>query len=253
MTDFLLCTLYAPLASWGDIAVGEVRGSSDRPSRSALLGLIGAALGLDRLDQDAHDALDRGYGVAVRLDAVGTSLADYHTAQTVASAALKGTRPGTRRALLASDEPQTILSRRGYRQDACATAAIWVREEARWPLAAIRDALRAPHFVPYAGRKANPFGLPLDPTIVEGTTLADVLQQQTRLRSTLGEMLPRLRWLPPGDREVAHDPCDGFSSGLEKRRRETRRDAAPQRERWQFSNRTVEIGVVRTGQVEGAT
>ena len=30
MTGFLLFTLYAPLASWGEIAVGETRGSWDR-------------------------------------------------------------------------------------------------------------------------------------------------------------------------------------------------------------------------------
>ena len=71
MTEFLLLTLYAPLASWGDIAVGEVRGSWDRPSRSAVLGLVAAALGVDRADQAAHDALDVGYGVAVRQDAAG--------------------------------------------------------------------------------------------------------------------------------------------------------------------------------------
>ncbi|HEV2643569.1 MAG TPA: CRISPR-associated protein Cas5, partial [Candidatus Elarobacter sp.] len=78
MTDFLLFTLYAPLSSWGDIAVGEMRGTWDRPSRSAVLGLVAAALGLLRDDQAAQEALDGGFGVATRLDASGAPSADYH-------------------------------------------------------------------------------------------------------------------------------------------------------------------------------
>lgn len=112
MTDFLLFTLYAPLASWGDIAVGESRGSWDRPSRSAVLGLLGAALGIMREDQAAHEQLQAGYGVAVRADAVGATLSDYHTAQTVAASAVRKARPRTRAELLACADRETILSRR---------------------------------------------------------------------------------------------------------------------------------------------
>jgi len=60
MTAFLLASLYAPMASWGEITVGERRTSWDRPSRSAILGLVAAALGIEREDQDGHDALDGG-------------------------------------------------------------------------------------------------------------------------------------------------------------------------------------------------
>lgn len=87
--EFLLLTLYAPLSSWGGIAVGEERNSWDRPSRSAVLGLVAAALGVARDDQASHDALDWGYGVAVRLDVAGSSVVDYHTAQSVAQASVK--------------------------------------------------------------------------------------------------------------------------------------------------------------------
>ncbi|MEN9864624.1 MAG: hypothetical protein RL748_214, partial [Pseudomonadota bacterium] len=46
--EFLLFQLQAPLASWGGAAVGEFRGSEEYPGQSALLGLLGAALGLTR-------------------------------------------------------------------------------------------------------------------------------------------------------------------------------------------------------------
>lgn len=45
---FLTATLYAPTGSFGDIAVGERRGTERRPTRSALLGLLGASLGIER-------------------------------------------------------------------------------------------------------------------------------------------------------------------------------------------------------------
>ena len=248
MTEFLLLTLYAPLASWGDIAVGEVRGSWDRPSRSAVLGLAGAALGIDRDDQGAHDALDAGYGVAVRQDSAGAPLVDYHTAQTAVEATVKALRrrdiPLTRRALLdkRGGDPQTILSRRSYRQDALATVALWARGGAPWPLAELAERLRRPAFVLYAGRKANAFGLPLDPEVVVADTLAAGFARRAGVPRALDAS--RLRLAPVGAREVAHDACaDGFASGLRTVRREVRRDAGAQRTRWQFAERVVEIGV----------
>lgn len=240
MTDFLLFTLYAPLASWGEIAVGEARGSWDRPSRSAVLGLLAAALGITREDQAAHDALDAGYGIAVRLDAPGRQLVDYHTAQTVAASVAKKHRPATRAALLAAGDRETILSRRGYRQDALATVALWAQPGARWPLTQLAAALERPAFVLYAGRKANALGLPLAPRIVAAATLADALTQ----RVPVPPSIPLAALQPPGGwgREVAHDDCEGFPSGLRPLRRDVRRDTAPHRGRWQFAERVVTVG-----------
>ena len=247
-TGFLIFTLYAPLASWGEIAVGEDRGSWDRPSRSAVLGLLAAALGITRQDHDGHDALDSGYGLAVRLDAGGTSLIDYHTAQTAAESEIKKAfgkqRPSTRRAFLSVDERQTILSRRELREDSLSTAAVWACEGARWPLDALKRALERPFFTLYAGRKANVFGLPLAPAIVEAETLSEAFFQRRPAPNgiDLSPLKPRRQsW----GREVAHDPLpQGVVSGLKKVRTETRRDSSPQRERWQFGERAVAIGLL---------
>jgi CRISPR system Cascade subunit CasD len=246
MREFLLLTVYAPLASWGDIAVGELRGSWDRPSRSALLGLIAGALGIERADQDAHDALDRGYGIAVRLDAPGSPLVDYHTVQTVRESARRGRQGEPWAAVLTTTEPETMLSRRTYRTDVLAVVALWSRDGARWPLSDLAAALETPTFSPYAGRKSNPLGLPLDPVVVTAASLADAFKQRA---SPPPEVLPLERVRPDAAPEVAHDPCDGFPSGLVPVRRELRRDAAPQRGRWQFAERVVEIGVFPSGAV----
>ena len=246
MTRFLLFTVYAPLTSWGDIAVGESRGSWDRPSRSAILGLMGAALGLVREDQAAHDALDAGYGLAVRTDAPGATLADYHTAQTVAASQVRKKRPRTRAALLECGERQTILSRRAYRQDALATVAEWARAGARWTLEELSDALRRPAFVMYAGRKANVLGAPVDPSIVEASTLGDAFAMRPPMPRGI-EAASRLIGSNAWGREVSHDvigPHDGFASGLEPYRRDVRRDASPNRSRWQFAERVVDVGLL---------
>ena len=50
MRDYLVFQLYGQLASWGDIAVGETRPSALTPTKSAILGLVAAALRLKRPD-----------------------------------------------------------------------------------------------------------------------------------------------------------------------------------------------------------
>lgn len=254
-------TMYAPLASWGDIAVGESRGSWDRPSRSSILGLLAAAIGIERAAQDAHDALDALVGIATRTDAVGTPMVDYHTTQVATERTAKEVRRSgrsvTRRTLLAAGAPETILSRRGYRQDALHTIGVWERPNAvdrRWSLVEIKAALMRPAFVLYAGRKANPLALPLAPQVTSAETLAEAFAARRVLDPTISRSFAdRLRWTEPRAREVAHDRCEGFESGLETLRRETRRDSRPHRNRWQFEERTVEIGVAARGDGEVPT
>ena len=67
MLDFLIFQLYGQMASWGEIAVGEYRPSRDYPSKSAIIGLVAAALGITRDDEDRQLALSEalGFGVCV--------------------------------------------------------------------------------------------------------------------------------------------------------------------------------------------
>jgi CRISPR system Cascade subunit CasD len=248
MTGFLLFPLSAPLASWGEIAVGEARGSWDRPSRSAVLGLLAAALGITREDQEGHDALDAGYGLGVLLAARGELLVDFHTAQTAAEAEIRKAfgkqRPMTRRALLSVVERQTILSRRELREDALAIACVWARADARWPLEELKQALERPVFTLYAGRKANAFGLPLGPAILAAVSLAGAFAQHPPAPSAI-DLSPLKPRRTPWGREVAHDPLPaGVASGLRPLRTEARRDSSPHRERWHFAERAVSIGLL---------
>jgi CRISPR system Cascade subunit CasD len=231
MPEFLTFALAAPLAAMGEIAVGERRGSWDRPGRSAVLGLVAACLGLARDDEAAHAALESGYGLALRRQCLGPLLADYHTAQVPPSQ--RGRRFATRAEELAADNLKTILSRRDYRVDVIVLAALWQRESMRWPLEEIETALRAPRYTPYFGRKSCPLMLPLSPHREEAADPAAVLAS----RAAGGPLPERQLFRALGGAMVTMTAADARQFGLKFDRIEIRRDAVASRRRWQFALR----------------
>ncbi len=168
MRTYLLFRLYGLMAAWGDTAVGEYRPSRSHPSRTAVLGLLAAALGIRRDQEEDLLALDRSAGVAVRLDLPGELLRDYHTTQVAPES--KKLHYRTRSDELRSDRLHTILSQRDYRVDAGASIALY-RKDGDNALEHWRHALHEPVFPPYLGRKSCPLGLPMDPTIVRADDL----------------------------------------------------------------------------------
>jgi len=140
--DYLVFQLRAPLMAWGETAVGEYRPSAGYPGVSALLGLLAAALGLDRGAEAAQQALADGYGFAVGVQSSGLLLRDYHTAQVPGRAALKHRPQSTRRDELAlpRDDLNTILSTRDYRQNAACLVAVQAGAAAPlWPRIVVAD------------------------------------------------------------------------------------------------------------------
>ena len=152
------------MAAFGSYAGHERRGTGLAPGRSAILGLLAAALGVERDDHDAWDAL-RGYGTATRLLTESAPLRDFHTVQTVPQ---KVRRPDGRRAALEAvgRDVHTLVTVRDYRTDVAVAVAVWA-ESARWPLSQLADALRAPVFILYLGRKSCPPAAPLGPEVVQ--------------------------------------------------------------------------------------
>lgn len=255
MRDYLVFQLYGPLASWGDIAVGETRPSSFAPAKSAVLGLVAAALGLRRPDTTAdeqqgrqwdleHQALAAGYGMAVKISVPGWPLSDYHTAQVPSSGSGRNKKVfATRRDELGwfpRHELNTILSRRDYRQDAFAGVALWARDGAPYPLAALRKRLLEPEFVLYLGRKSCAPALPLNPRVRSADDIESALadcsfsdaiqgvfdeQETKRIARKLDESKPLFCWDSDAHTRLAADM------------RITRRDLPTSRRRWQFTVR----------------
>ncbi len=248
MATFLCFRLHGPLASWGDVAVGERRPTSPHPSRSAVLGLAAAALGVRRDDQAGWAELERAFGFASRTDAPGELLVDFHTAQgpdekllrAEAGAAKKAKmpwhRPATRRAELAFPRQAlaTLLSMRQYRVDALWTAALWLRPDADpppWSLTFLQEALRRPRFLPYLGRKSCPLDLPMEPQLVEaGDPVAAMADARFRTDDIVAPVSARAN----GRGTVQ---WEGAWPGLAAAQTVRRRDRVSSRSRWQFAER----------------
>lgn len=241
MTEFLVFRLYGPMAAWGLPAVGELRPVQEYPSRSAVLGLLGACLGIARDDAAGQQALAGGYGLAVRVDAPGSLMDDYHTVQ--APRAQRGFSPRTRREEIVQDRAplETIVTRRGYRVDALAVAALWARPEARWRLDELQSALLRPRFMPYLGRKSCPLALPPCPLLTASETLQQALSEASAAwEKADAEMKPYLSRLPKrrGDCLLAwDDDLDPPPVAADRVTRHRRRDQPGERTRWQFHER----------------
>ena len=241
---YLLFTFYAPMASFGEVSVGERRMSWSRPGRSAIMGLVAAAQGIERFDEASHQILETGLYCAVRTDAPGRPMIDYHTTQ--APKARRGRTFVTRRQELESDDLNTVLSSREWRTDACFTVALWVRPNADVDLDAIADALRNPHFTLYAGRKAAPLGLPLDPTIIEADSFRSAFHIRQPIREGLADMSAMLvKGEGKGELAFDHDAPDAPPDT----RLERRRDGIVSRKRWQFADR---LEGVASGEANGS-
>jgi CRISPR system Cascade subunit CasD len=237
MRDYLLFRLYGPLAAWGDIAVGEYRPSFAHPGKSAIIGLLAAALGIRRDEEDRQKTLAESCSFAVRVDSMGVLLRDYHTTQV--PSAKKGIVHYTRRFELAADDLNTILSSRDYRCDAAYTVAINVADGSPYTVQQLAAALLKPVFTLYLGRKSCPLSLPLQPQVISEATLRDALESI----STVDELTGIIQKC---DAMVFWE--DDTESGLERQQVITRRDKPRSRKRWQFSERQENCGTLRKGE-----
>ncbi len=237
MPRFLLWSLWAPLAAMGEIAVGERRTGFDRPARSALAGLLAAALGVERREEARLVALAAGYGFAIRTDAPGTILYDYHTAQVPSRQ--RGVSWPTRRHELSVPALNTILSKREYRESPWFTIAAWARADAPVPLDELAAALERPRFTLYFGRKACPLGVPPWPRVVEQPDLGRAFAAYDgALPNDLRRLRARIcRPAPVGRVHLDPDPGVPLGPGLFAVRLERRRDRLVSRRRWQYGLR----------------
>lgn len=246
MTEYLVFRLYAPLASWGEAAVGESRPTATYPGRGAIIGLLGAALGVRRDDDEGQRRLCDSVGIAIKQRSPGSLMRDYHTVQVPASQSKVTYR--TRRDELNAPRKviNTILSSRDYRCDGLWTVAVWLTPQAELTLEEMEQALKTPHFPLYLGRKACPPAAPLAPYRERCDQLRDALDADfPPLWSKDHEEERRTLRLPASalySWEGTADALDGNGQGVESS--ETW-DVPLNRRRWQFGPRTEYRRVVR--------
>lgn len=127
----LTIRLTAPLQSYGNEASFSRRTSSDHPSKSAVIGMIAAALGYHRDDPRILTLNDLSF--AVRVDQAGKALTDYQTVEW---------KKDTRK-----------VTYRDYLQDAVFVAALGSDDEQL--IDRIAEALKRPKFQLFFGRRSN--------------------------------------------------------------------------------------------------
>ncbi|SUB01569.1 CRISPR-associated protein Cas5/CasD, subtype I-E/ECOLI [Pannonibacter phragmitetus] len=231
--SWLVITLEAPLASFGEAAGNAQRGTAERPSRSALLGLAGAALGLRREDAAGQARLFAGLRTASLSQRSGKLLTDFHTFQSLPSSA---GAPRSRAAALAlREELSTSITRREYRMDvrylAGFTAADGVAEGQDIDLAALAEAFRRPRFALWLGRKSCPLSRPLNPLVVPSPDAAGAFLAYLEADPALLATVPR-------EAELAVETLGDLPSGARISRQHTRRDDPQSRSSWQFASRS---------------
>ena len=135
----LLLRLAGPMQAWGTASRFNIRQTGTYPSKSGVVGLLAASLGLRR---DADLTALRALRFGVRADQAGTLLRDYHMVHY-----LKGKKED-------ADETE-----RYYLADAVFLAGL---ESGDRPfLEELDAALRNPVWPPYLGRRSCPPTLPL--------------------------------------------------------------------------------------------
>lgn len=173
MNAYLVFRLYGPLASWGMPAVGGDRPTAVQPTRSALLGLLAAGLGIERDKESELQTLQKSARFAVKQTVPSSLIRDYHTAQ-VPTHSNKVTH-FTRKSELDSAHLNTVLSSRDYRCDGVWIVAVSLTSDATVSLEQLQRGLLNPVYSLYLGRKSCPLAVPLQPKIVEGENLKDAL------------------------------------------------------------------------------
>lgn len=235
------------MASWGEIAVGEARHSSAYPSKSAIAGLLAAALGVRREEDERHNRLTTGYWQAVKLLKAGQVLKDYHTAQAPDSVGKFRYRTRRDELVHGKDRLGTVLSNREYRTDAQAIVAIQGLDGMPYSLQELQQALQSPKFHLYLGRKSCPLSAPLDAQIIAAGNFRQALDSYIIKNLLAGryEWESDARWLP--NDSLIHYYWEGdmqsFSAedqffNPQQVQKLSRHDKSLSRRRWQFEPRS---------------
>lgn len=187
----LLLRLAAPLQAWGADSKFETRKTSREPTKSGVIGLLAAALGLRRNETEELARLAQLH-FGVRVEREGQLLVDFHMARN-------------------EEKDRSYVTYRHYLEDAVFLVGLESDDEAL--LHTLEEALTHPAFPLYLGRRACPPTLPLCLGLrQEG--LLDVLQAEPALcpggpkptRIVLETVPQELGAIPQRDMPLSYDP-----------------------------------------------
>jgi CRISPR system Cascade subunit CasD len=216
MREFLILKLQGPMQAWGEHTFEGIRPSANFPTRSGVLGLLGACIGIRRNDQERLKLLADSVGMAVRVDDRSTlkkdgtaralrivKITDYHTVQDarVEYSGLKS--------------HETIQTWREYLYDAGFTVALWNNQEAHLSLEELEAAVKRPFFTPYLGRRSCPVARPIFEDRIEALNVIEALKGIAPYKGTIySEEEADVRMKRVRDVPLIHQPRQFASRNL---------------------------------------
>ena len=165
MNNYLILKLQGAMQAWGTHTYEDYRPANIFPTRSGIVGLLGACLGIDRTDVLSRQELSTGLVMAVRSDELpgvrAQIITDYHTVLEA-------------RKVNGQARKDAILSNREYICDVTYTLALAVKGSSIC-LEDLILAVKMPHYTPFLGRKSCPLARPLFETEVLADSLLSAL------------------------------------------------------------------------------
>lgn len=248
-TEFLVLRLYGPLAAWGDVAIGEIRPILTHPTKSAMVGLLGACLGIKRDNAENLSRIACSYGFAAGDEGRKVRIRDFHTVQSAPDKKEKeygyGYKMNRQREMsIPAKDMDTSLTYRDYICDVVYTVAVWVKNSETVPfsLEELKSAVCEPKFVPYLGRKSCVLSRPMEPQIVSADSPMDAMCKasfygDSATRAVDGK-LPVYRWFSNKEDRSGQIVYEG-DWNIPSLTEEIVRDDPLSRKSWQFGNRRV--------------
>ncbi len=179
MQDFLIIELQGAMQAWGGHTYEDYRPSLIFPTRSAILGLLGACLGIERENLTALKGLDNSFELTVRANlrkiyqrensvpkppVSMQKITDFHTVQHA-------------RKVDGKPRAEAIVSRREYLCDAEFTLALSFVDDAKYGLDRVKQAIQKPIYTPFLGRRSCPIQSPLFKAVINAVNVQVALNQ----------------------------------------------------------------------------
>lgn len=188
MQDFLIIKLQGAMQAWGGHTFEDYRPSHIFPTRSAVVGLLGACLGIDREDIQGRADLNASFELTVRADRRKVQTEQFGQIKEITLTMQKMTDYHTvldARKVGGGARPEAIVSRREYLCDAEFSLALGFRNNAVFNLEKVKNAIQKPHYTPFLGRRSCPIQHPLFKTIISAENAQQALAQIEPKQGTL--------------------------------------------------------------------
>ena len=188
MQDFLIIKLQGAMQAWGGHTFEDYRPSHIFPTRSAVVGLLGACLGIDRADIQSRAELNASFELTVRSDRRKVRTEQFGQIKEKTLTLQKMTDFHTvldARKVDGAPRKDAIISHREYLCDAEFSLALGFRNNAVFDLEQVKAAIQKPHYTPFLGRRSCPIQHPLFKTIVEAENAQEALAKIEPKQGTL--------------------------------------------------------------------